>query len=141
MSDYGDDYDDEDGDGDGDSDEEDFEEGDTKSKRSRAGNEEQGEDDFELCDLIQSPDDDKDDFYQIDEFVKNELERTLSVLTIRERSIIDYYYGLNKQYEPMTLEAIGEKFGLTKERIRQIKQRALMKLRHNSFELFNILNG
>ena len=47
MSDYGDDYDDEDGDGDGDSDEEDFEEGDTKSKRSRAGNEEQGEDDLE----------------------------------------------------------------------------------------------
>jgi RNA polymerase primary sigma factor len=104
-------------------------------------NEPIGEDDSELCNLIQSPDDDKGDFYQIDEFVKNELERTLSVLTIRERSIIDYYYGLNKQYEPMTLEAIGEKFGLTKERIRQIKQRALMKLRHNSFELFNILNG
>ena len=47
MSDYGDDYDDEDGDGDGDSDEEDFEEGDTKSKRSQAGGEEQGEDDLE----------------------------------------------------------------------------------------------
>ena len=40
----------------------------------------------------------------------------------------------------MTLEAIGEKFNLTKERIRQIKERAIRKLRFNSSELYDILN-
>jgi RNA polymerase primary sigma factor len=111
-----------------------------ESPTCKSLNETVNEDGSELCDLIESPIDNQDDFYQIDEVVKNELEKTLSILTIRERSIIDYYYGLNSQYEPMTLEAIGEKFGLTKERIRQIKQRALMKMRHNSIDLFDVLN-
>jgi RNA polymerase primary sigma factor len=68
------------------------------------------------------------------------LEKTLSILTARERAIIEFYYGLNSNYEPMTLEAIGDKFSLTKERIRQIKERAIRKLRFNSSDLYDILN-
>lgn len=95
----------------------------------------------ELGDMIQSPDDNySDNFYDIDEVVKDELEKTLSILTVRERAIIEYYYGLDNNYEPMTLEAIGDKFNLTKERIRQIKERAIRKLRFNSNNLYDILN-
>jgi RNA polymerase primary sigma factor len=95
----------------------------------------------ELIDIIESIDDDKsDNYYDIDEVVKYELEKTLSILTARERAIIEFYYGLNSNYEPMTLEAIGDKFSLTKERIRQIKERAIRKLRFNSSDLYNILN-
>jgi len=95
----------------------------------------------ELIDIIESIDDDKsDNYYDIDEVVKYELEKTLSILTARERAIIEFYYGLNSNYEPMTLEAIGDKFSLTKERIRQIKERAIRKLRFNSSELYDILN-
>jgi RNA polymerase primary sigma factor len=95
----------------------------------------------ELGDMIQSPDDNySDNFYDIDEVVKDELEKTLSILTVRERAIIEYYYGLDNNYEPMTLEAIGDKFNLTKERIRQIKERAIRKLRFNSNNLYGILN-
>lgn len=95
----------------------------------------------ELIDIIESIDDDKsDNYYEIDEVVKDELEKTLSILTARERAIIEFYYGLNSNYEPMTLEAIGDKFSLTKERIRQIKERAIRKLRFNSSDLYDILN-
>jgi RNA polymerase primary sigma factor len=95
----------------------------------------------ELIDIIESIDDDKsDNYYDIDEVVKYELEKTLSILTARERAIIEFYYGLNSNYEPMTLEAIGDKFSLTKERIRQIKERAIRKLRFNSCDLYDILN-
>ena len=104
-------------------------------------NETVSEDGSELCELIENPADIKEDnFYEVDEVVKCELEKTLSILTPRERAIIDYYYGLNTNFEPMTLEAIGEKFGLTKERIRQIKERAIRKLRFNSSDLHDILN-
>jgi RNA polymerase primary sigma factor len=104
-------------------------------------NETVSEDGSELCELIENPADIKEDnFYEVDEVVKYELEKTLSILTVRERAIIDYYYGLNTNYEPMTLEAIGEKFRLTKERIRQIKERAIRKLRFNSGDLHDILN-
>jgi len=104
-------------------------------------NETVNEDGSELYELIGSPvDSNGDNFYEVDEVVKCELEKTLSILSIRERAIIDYYYGLNSKYEPMTLEAIGEKFSLTKERIRQIKERAIRKLRFNSSDLHDILN-
>lgn len=95
----------------------------------------------ELGDIIQSADEDNyDNFYDVNEVVKDELEKTLSILTARERAIIEYYYGLDNNFEPMTLEAIGDRFGLTKERIRQIKERAIRKLRFNSNNLYDILN-
>jgi len=107
----------------------------------RSSNDTINEEGSELIDIIESIDDDKsDNYYDIDEVVKYELEKTLSILTARERAIIEFYYGLNSNYEPMTLEAIGDKFSLTKERIRQIKERAIRKLRFNSSDLYDILN-
>lgn len=99
------------------------------------------EDGSELYEIIENPNSvDVDNFYDIDSIVKNELNKALSGLSERERLIIEYYYGLDSNYESMTLDAIGEKFKLTKERIRQIKNNALRKLRHDSYELFNVLN-
>jgi RNA polymerase primary sigma factor len=76
----------------------------------------------------------------IDKRVKDQINKTLSVLDDREREIIESYFGVNTQCEAMTLEAIGEKYSLTKERIRQIKEKALRKLRHNAHDLFTLIN-
>lgn len=75
----------------------------------------------------------------IDEKIKNKLNETLSVLDEREKNIIECYYGININCEPMTLEAIGEKYDLTKERIRQIKEKAIRKLRHNAQDLHSLI--
>jgi RNA polymerase primary sigma factor len=98
-------------------------------------NEKINEDGDEILDMIPDnsfarPD---DDFYG-DDILKNELEKTLSVLSERERKIIDMYFGIDGQ--PMTLEQIGDEFELTKERIRQIKEKALRKLKNNCINLF-----
>jgi RNA polymerase primary sigma factor len=76
----------------------------------------------------------------IDNRIKNQINKTLSILDVREREIIESYFGINTECEGMTLEAIGEKYGLTKERIRQIKEKALRKLRHNAHDLFTLIN-
>lgn len=88
----------------------------------------------ELIDIIHIKDDDTNKFFG-DTRIKDELNRTLSILDERERNIIESYFGINMDCEPMTLDAIGEKFNLTKERIRQIKYKALRKLRYNSHNL------
>ena len=82
----------------------------------------------------------EDNYYAMDDDVKIELDRILSVLDEREREIIECYFGVNIEGEPMTLETIGERFKLSKERIRQIKEKAIRKLRHNVHGLYNILN-
>lgn len=82
----------------------------------------------------------EDNYYAIDTDVKIELDRILGVLDEREREIIECYFGVNIEGEPMTLETIGERFKLSKERIRQIKEKAIRKLRHNVHGLYNILN-
>jgi RNA polymerase primary sigma factor len=82
----------------------------------------------------------EDNYYAMDADVKIELDRILSVLDEREREIIECYFGVNIEGEPMTLETIGERFKLSKERIRQIKEKAIRKLRHNVHGLYNILN-
>ena len=64
------------------------------------------------------------------ESLSTEVERALSTLTERERDIIKLFFGINTQ--EMTLEEIGEKFGLTRERVRQIKEKAIRRLRHSS---------
>ena len=66
--------------------------------------------------------------------LKGELEKLLSKLDDKERAIIKMYFGIDG--EPMTLEAIGDEFDLTKERIRQIKQKSLNKIRSNAIDLF-----
>jgi RNA polymerase primary sigma factor len=80
------------------------------------------------------------DQIEVDEKVKVELNKTLDVLDEREKMIIESYFGVNTDCEPMTLEAIGEKYSLTKERIRQIKEKAIRKLRHNAHGLQSLLN-
>lgn len=63
--------------------------------------------------------------------LKSEIERTISTLTDREAEVIRYYFGLNGMH-PHTLEEIGEKLELTRERARQIKEKALRRLKHMS---------
>jgi len=93
----------------------------------------------ELIELIPSYVEDENTLI-IDDRLKNELNKTLSVLDERERNIIELYFGINSNCEAMTLEAIGERYSLTKERIRQIKSKALRKLRFNSHDLYNVIN-
>lgn len=100
-------------------------------------NESINEEGDELIELIPSEVD--DETIIVDERIKEEINKTLSILDDREREIIESYFGINTECESMTLEAIGEKYNLTKERIRQIKQKSLMKLRANSNNLFKIL--
>lgn len=67
----------------------------------------------------------------LDESLKNALDDILSTLTESEREILRMRYGLNS-YEPMSLQQIGDKFNLSKERIRQIEKKAIRRLRHPS---------
>ena len=62
--------------------------------------------------------------------VNKEIDRVLSTLTERERDIVRYFFGIGCQ--EMTLEEIGEHFGLTRERVRQIKEKAIRRLRHSA---------
>lgn len=93
----------------------------------------------ELIELIVGEESDENQL-QIDDRIKNEINKTLEVLDERERKIVECYFGINIDSEPMTLEAIGERYGLTKERIRQIKEKAIRKLRHNAHDLYNLMN-
>lgn len=79
-----------------------------------------------------------DEDFVSDEVLKSELDTTMSVLNERERKIIEMYYGIDGQ--PMTLEQIGDEYGLTKERIRQIKEKSLRKLKNNCHNLFEFIN-
>lgn len=91
------------------------------------------EDGDELIELIQIEDEEED--LEIKDDIKNELIKTLLILNERERVIIQSYFGINLDEEEMTLEKIGEKYDLSKERIRQIKEKAIRKLRFNSSTL------
>jgi len=66
----------------------------------------------------------------IDESLAKEIDRSLATLTERESDIIKMFFGIG--YQEMTLEEIGDKFGLTRERVRQIKEKAIRRLRNNS---------
>jgi RNA polymerase primary sigma factor len=59
------------------------------------------------------------------------MKKVLRTLSVRERTIMEMYFGLNGE-EPLTLEAIGNRLGLTRERIRQIKEHAIQRLKHQS---------
>ena len=63
--------------------------------------------------------------------LRKEIERALSSLTEREANIIRLYFGLNGKH-PYTLEEIGEEFSLTRERVRQIKEKAIKRLKHTT---------
>ena len=110
-----------------------------KTTRCTSLNEYINEEGDELIDLIigEVPEEDK---IEIDDRIKTELNKTLSVLDERERTIIECYFGIDTDCEAMTLEAIGERYGLTKERIRQIKEKAIRKLRHSAHDLYDLIN-
>jgi RNA polymerase primary sigma factor len=67
----------------------------------------------------------------INESLSEEIRRSLSTLTEREKEIIILFFGLGTNHQ-LSLEEIGEKFNLTRERVRQIKDKALQRLRHTS---------
>lgn len=98
------------------------------------------EDGDELIDLVEDKSINKPDQELIkDEDMKYEINQALSFLDDRERNIIECYFGLTG--EKMTLEMIGEEHNLTKERVRQIKEKAIRKLRYNCDKLYEFLNN
>ncbi|MCK5454394.1 MAG: sigma-70 family RNA polymerase sigma factor, partial [Calditrichia bacterium] len=87
--------------------------------------------DNRLLDVIQNdylppPDDDL-----MDESLRVEIDLALATLTRREAEVVKLYFGLGQRH-PLKLEEIGERFNLTRERIRQIKEKAFQRLRHVS---------
>lgn len=89
----------------------------------------EGEDNS-LIDVIENKDSPIADGKLINESLSKEIERALATLTDRERDIVRLFFGIATQ--EMTLEEIGDKFGLTRERVRQIKEKAIRRLRHTS---------
>jgi len=84
-----------------------------------------------LLDVLENETEDKPDSGLVNESLRKEVQRALSTLTQREADVISLYFGLNGEHA-MTLEEIGEKFNLTRERVRQIKEKAIRRLRHAS---------
>ena len=87
-------------------------------------------DESSLLDILPNDDSPMADNELVAESLRNEITRTLQVLNDRERHIIEAFFGINQP--EMTLEEIGEKFGLTRERVRQIKEKAIRRLRNST---------
>ena len=83
-----------------------------------------------LLDILPNADSPMADTELVMESLRNEINRALLTLSERERRIIEAFFGINQP--EMTLEEIGEKYGLTRERVRQIKEKAIRRLRHNT---------
>lgn len=86
------------------------------------------DDDNSLLDVLPDEADTLPDDVLMDESLKIDIERALSMLHPREAEITRLYFGIGREH-PLTLEEIGQRFGLTRERVRQIKEKALRKLR------------
>ena len=87
--------------------------------------------DSNLYDVLRSGESPNPDKELIHESLRTEIERALETLTPREADVIKLYFGLGNHH-PMTLEEIGETFDLTRERVRQIKEKAIRRLKHTS---------
>jgi RNA polymerase primary sigma factor len=87
--------------------------------------------DSRLVDIMPNQNQPLPDYKLINESLKIEIQRALNTLSLRERDVLKLYYGL-EQENPLTLEEIGEKFKLTRERVRQIKEKAIRRLKHAS---------
>ncbi len=88
----------------------------------------QGEDN-KLLDVMADDNQLPPDYTLMKESLRTEVERALKSLTDREAEVIRLYFGIEREH-PLTLEEIGEKFNLTRERVRQIKEKAIRRLRH-----------
>ena len=86
--------------------------------------------DNSLLDVLVNDDSPMADRTLVNESLSKEIDRALSTLTDREKDIIRMFFGIGCR--EMTLEEIGDKFGLTRERVRQIKEKAIRRLRQNS---------
>ncbi|MBT6162514.1 sigma-70 family RNA polymerase sigma factor [Flavobacteriales bacterium] len=84
-----------------------------------------------MYDVMRTGDTPAPDTDLMTESLRKEIERSLRTLTPREGDVIRLYFGLNGEH-PMTLEEIGERFDLTRERVRQIKEKAIRRLKHTS---------
>jgi len=87
--------------------------------------------DNSLMDVLEDEFQPSPDEALLDESLKLEIERALDSLTPREAEVINLYFGLNHE-KALTLEEIGARFGLTRERVRQIKEKAIRRLKHAS---------
>ena len=87
--------------------------------------------DSNLYDVLRSGESPNPDRALLHESLKVEIERALETLTPREADVVQLYFGLGDTH-PMTLEEIGETFDLTRERVRQIKEKAIRRLKHTS---------
>lgn len=87
--------------------------------------------DSRLVDIMPNQNQPLPDHTLINESLKIEIQRALNTLSQRERDVLKLYYGLDQE-NPLTLEEIGEKFKLTRERVRQIKEKAIRRLKHAS---------
>ncbi len=89
------------------------------------------DEDTKLIDLMTPADSHGTDEELMQESLRREIERSLSTLSEKERDVINMYYGIGMNHG-LTLEEIGAKFDLTRERVRQIKEKAIRRLRHTS---------
>ena len=84
-----------------------------------------------LLDVIEDADSPRADIQLINDSLRKEIERSLSTLSEREQEVIRLFFGIGLGHG-LTLEEIGSKFDLTRERVRQIKEKALRRLRHKN---------
>lgn len=89
------------------------------------------EEDTKFLDVYISDDMPRTDSGLMRESLNREIQRSLSTLTEKERDVINLYYGIGMNHG-LTLEEIGAKFNLTRERVRQIKEKAIRRLKHTS---------
>lgn len=84
-----------------------------------------------MYDVMEADDSPSPENGLLHESLRREIERALHTLTSREADVVRLYFGLNGEHA-MTLEEIGERFDLTRERVRQIKEKAIRRLKHTS---------
>jgi RNA polymerase primary sigma factor len=89
------------------------------------------DDETTSLDLMQSDGTNQPDKHLIDDSLSNELVQSMSVLSDREKEILKYYFGMNDFNQAYSLDEIGMKLNLTRERVRQVKDKALKKIRRN----------
>ena len=99
------------------------------------------DDDLSFIDTVVPEDNNTADHDIVSETESKEIKRSLSVLNDKERKVIEYYFGLDSNNHAYTLEEIGYMMDMTRERVRQVKDKALKKLRTRSKKsLLHVLN-